>query len=341
MKNRVITLIAAAIFACCFALNSFAYNIDGFVDVDEEWNKTTMADLADKIYTGCDVVHLYVRHDFQHDKNLLFLAIQTVENKSIYNFENCSFEITVEGIGTIKVSPAGAEYDENDFGVKSALKEHIDGVSMEAKISFKRGADSAFDLSIVANDSRGNVSVPFKIAIKDKLAQSSTTAATTTKAEAVRTTEKTTKEKTTKEKTTKEKTTKEKTTTEKTTKEKTTSEKTTKEKTTREKTTKEKTTKEKTTKQKTTKTQKTKATKSTTAPYSTVDPDDYPSRASAQGSIAQTQSGQGSESTTQEVNALAQSKNDTGRIVLKTVSACIIVVAGAAFGMTFLRKKGS
>ncbi|MBQ7653906.1 MAG: hypothetical protein IJS17_02410 [Clostridia bacterium] len=176
-KTKQLLLLAFVSAVVTFmSIGSFAYTIDGRVDYDGEWGKANVVDVSQDTFSGCYIENMFVRYDFQPEKDVLFVSLQTIERKAVENYNNCSFEISINDSEPIVISPNGAEYDENAYSVSAAMKNLADGVSMEAKIVFNIGVDDKINFKFTATDSHGEKSKQFKILMQEFQEPVSTTA---------------------------------------------------------------------------------------------------------------------------------------------------------------------
>lgn len=169
------------IFAICCSWNALAYNIDGFEEIDYEWGDTAFVDIAKNVETDNSIKSLFVRYDLQTNRGFLYFTLQTVERGATEDLGNCEFEITLNNSPSIIITRSGAEYDKDRYSLKTAIKDCVDGVSLEARLSFKEGVGETVDFRFTVTDSHADVSRQFRVLMKD--APDSVSTATTEKSD--------------------------------------------------------------------------------------------------------------------------------------------------------------
>lgn len=209
MKKVICTLMAVMfIFIFSFEVSASGFTIDGKIGA-AEWNGVEAEDFI-KSSSGCNIKNFIYQYIVDEKNDRVIFAFRTIEKGEMENFENCAFEIVVDGESSILVTSNYEEFDSEYFNVDSAVI--LSGnqmVSSEISILFKKGIGKNISFAISAYDSFGNSSrdyyLNFSFSESEEISSENSS-----EQKMVRV--KTTKEKTTKEKTKKEKTTKEKTT---------------------------------------------------------------------------------------------------------------------------------
>lgn len=202
MKKVICALMAVMfIFTFSFEVSASGFTIDGKIGA-AEWNGIEAEEFV-KSSSGCNIKNFIYQYIVDEKNDRVIFAFRTIEKGEMENFENCAFEIVVDGESSILVTPNYEEFDSEYLNVDSAVT--LSGnqmVSCEISILFKKGIGKNISFAISAYDSFGNSSrdyyLNFSFSESEEISSENSLEQKTVK-------EKTTKEKTTKEKTTKSK----------------------------------------------------------------------------------------------------------------------------------------